>query len=354
MIGKHVPRPKHSSSFKGLNDYITGKTNRQPGEKIAFTGCLNLASVETATVEMESLALENNRCADPVMHLLLSWRENEAPTSEQALEAVRITLGELNLSQCQAVYSLHQNTDNLHLHICVNRIDPETMKAIDPAHGWTRRAMEHAARRIEHAQCWQTEANTWSEADSEGKIIQKPITSDIRIRQETKDAENLTGEQSAIRKAQTELKDTMKHITSWNDLHRAMRFHGMEYKKKGSGAVIRVGEIFIKASSVSKNLSLGKLEKKFGVYRELQGNGIEGAADATKISQPKPLDKSNDNSDWKTYIAARKEYYRNKKQNRQSQSMSQRQEQRTMQDQQGKERKALPDRSKAKGSAVPR
>jgi hypothetical protein len=152
MIGKHIRRnPKKRSSFKGLNDYITGNTKRQVDDKIAFTDCINLASVETATLEMESLASLNKLSADPVMHLLLCWQENETPTPEQALEAVRITLDELNLSQCQAVYSLHQNTDNLHLHICVNRIDPETHRAIDPAHGWTRNGMERAARRIEHA-----------------------------------------------------------------------------------------------------------------------------------------------------------------------------------------------------------
>jgi hypothetical protein len=110
MIGKHITKnPKTRSSFKGLNDYITGKTRRQAEDKIAFTGCLNLASVETATLEMESLAFLNKRSADPVMHLLLCWRENEIPTKEQALEAVKITLDELNLSQCQAVYSLHQS-----------------------------------------------------------------------------------------------------------------------------------------------------------------------------------------------------------------------------------------------------
>jgi hypothetical protein len=47
---------------------------------------------------MESLALQNKRCADPVMHLLLSWRENENPTREQVREAVNITLDEMNLS----------------------------------------------------------------------------------------------------------------------------------------------------------------------------------------------------------------------------------------------------------------
>ena len=76
MIGKHIPSPKgHSGSFKGLVDYITGRTkSRLEEEKIALTDCVNLASVETATVEMESLAFRNKRCKDPVMHLLLSWR----------------------------------------------------------------------------------------------------------------------------------------------------------------------------------------------------------------------------------------------------------------------------------------
>jgi hypothetical protein len=112
---------------------------------------------------MNSLAFQNKRVADPVMHLLLSGRENENPTREQVIEAVKTALGELDLSQCQTVYALHQNTDNMHLHVCVNRIDPETTKAIIPAGGWTRRAMERAARRIEYVQGWQTETNTWSE-----------------------------------------------------------------------------------------------------------------------------------------------------------------------------------------------
>ncbi|MDR0652487.1 MAG: hypothetical protein LBG12_04170, partial [Synergistaceae bacterium] len=64
MIGKHIANPKTHSSFKILNGYITGKTKRrltEAGEKIAFTGCLNLFSVDTATLEMESLAFQNKR-----------------------------------------------------------------------------------------------------------------------------------------------------------------------------------------------------------------------------------------------------------------------------------------------------
>jgi hypothetical protein len=324
-----------------LNDYITGKTNKQPEEKIAFTDCLNLASVDTAALEMESLAFQNTRCKDPVMHLLLSWRENETPTIEQIREAVSITLGELNLSQCQAVYSLHQNTDNLHLHICVNRIDPETAKAITPAGGWTRRAMEHAARKIEHAQGWQTEENTWSEIGENGEVIQKPDTSKTRIRQETKDAENQTGEKSAIRKAQEALIDSLKNISSWDDLHALMKSNGMEYCKKGSGAIIHVGEIIIKASGVSRKLSLTNLEKRFGVFHESQTPTVPIPKDACKISAPEPLGKSNDNANWRAYIAERGEYGRNTRRNKDQILMTQRKEREELKRRHSEERSAL-------------
>jgi hypothetical protein len=254
MIGKHITKkPKTRSSFAALNRYITDETKRQPGEKIAYTGCLNLTSVETATLEMESLAFLNKRCKDPVMHLLLSWRENENPTEEQAIKAVQITLDELNLSQCQAVYSLHQNTHNLHLHICVNRIDPETHKAITPAGGWTRRGMERVARRVEYVQGWQVADNTWSEFNESGDLVRKPIDRDAaKIPQKVKDMENITGEQSAIRMAQDALKNAVKSMSNWDELHKFMAVNDMSYQKKGSGAVIHVGEIVVKVRDLHR------------------------------------------------------------------------------------------------------
>jgi hypothetical protein len=290
---------------------------------------------------MESVAFQNKRSGDPVMHLLLSWKENETPTPEQAREAVKLTLDEMNMPQCQAVFSLHQNTDNLHLHICVNRIDPDTFKAIDPAHGFTHKGMERAARRIEYAQGWQIEDNAWTEIAPTGELVLKPRFRDAKIPQKTQDIENWTGEQSAIRKAQEVLKDAIKNMHSWDELHSFMLTNGMEYRKKGSGAVIHVGEIIVKASSVSKNLSLNKLEKSFGAYRELPDSHSINQRSATKISEPKPLGKSNDNPDWRTYITARGNFYRNKKQYRRELSMTQEKEKKELKDRQRGERSAL-------------
>jgi hypothetical protein len=167
------------------------------------------------------------------------------------------------------------------------------------------------------------------------------MTSRVKIPQEAKDAENLTGEQSAIRKAQEVLKDAIKDIHSWEHLHGFVRTKGMAYEKKGSGAVIRVGEIVVKASSVSRNLSLNRLEKQFGESWSLMDYDQASPSDSKSISEPKPLDKSNDNANWRAYIAERNDYYRDKKRVREELSMTQREEKEAMRNRQSVERASM-------------
>ncbi|MDL2263668.1 relaxase/mobilization nuclease domain-containing protein, partial [Synergistaceae bacterium OttesenSCG-928-I11] len=246
----------------------------------------------------------------------------------------------------QTLYSLHQNTDNLHLHICVNRIDPDTHRAITPAGGWTRRAMEHAARRIEATQGWQVEENAWSEVNELGELVQKPKRVEEKIPQPVQDKENQNGERSAIRKAQGVLKDAVKNqnLSSWDELHALLQKNGMEYRKKGSGAIVFVGEIPVKASAVSRNLALNKLEKQLGAFHPPQERALldsENIEHTSKISDPKPLSTSNDNADWHTYAAARSGYYAEKREKRGTQQKNHQDEKSAMKDRQQIEREEL-------------
>jgi hypothetical protein len=92
---------------------------------------------------------------------------------------------------------------------------------------------------------------------------------------------------------------------------------------------------------VSKNLSLNKLEKSFGAYMELSDSHPINSDAANKIFEPKPLGKSNDNPYWREYIAARQDFYRDKKQCRQELSMTQQKEKKELKDRQRGERDAL-------------
>src|SRR5690606_18612316 len=52
---------------------------------------------------------------------------------------------------------------------------------------------------------------------------------------------------------------------SWDELDRRLARHGLRIEPKGAGMVITDGRRFVKASSVDREASRGKLEKRFGV-----------------------------------------------------------------------------------------
>ncbi|EMC5568313.1 relaxase/mobilization nuclease domain-containing protein, partial [Salmonella enterica] len=103
----------------------------------------NCSSVETAVDEMQSV-VDRKRSTrgdtDPVFHYILSWPEHECPRPEQIQDCIRHTLNRLGLTGHQFMAAVHTDTDNLHVHVAVNRIHPETFRtravgmAIDRLH----------------------------------------------------------------------------------------------------------------------------------------------------------------------------------------------------------------------------
>jgi hypothetical protein len=344
MIGKHIPSPKGRSSFTALNNYLTGEKHPRREDKVLFFDAINCngETIQEITEDMVNVAdNRHSNCKDPIFHGLLSWKEGEQPTQEQAKEAVGIALKELNLSNCQTLFALHKDTANYHVHIAVNRIDPETFSAIRPGGGFSRMAMERAARKIERAQGWEVENNAWSEINEEGNLIYKSDISGDKLPQRIKDMENLTGEESATRKAKDILRNDIKSAETWQELHETMFKNGMEYQKKGSGAVIKVGDVFVKASKTSKLLSLTQLEKRLGNYEEPIKSLKKDKIKEAEISSPKPMKGINKNSNWQQYITTRKEYCQNKKITRAEMSNKHQQAKEKLKERQRKERLEL-------------
>ncbi|OFC58713.1 TraI/MobA(P) family conjugative relaxase [Candidatus Erwinia dacicola] len=168
MIPKIIPRPKKGTGFSSLVSYIAQKSPVQWDKPIeqatasegfeALTGYLkrheesispayldefdhtrvdingisilhNCLSVETAAREMEATANVNVACKDSVFHYVLSWQENETPSDAQVFDSVRFTLQSMGLQEHQFVAAIHRDTDNLHVHVAVNRVHPITFRA---------------------------------------------------------------------------------------------------------------------------------------------------------------------------------------------------------------------------------
>lgn len=83
-------------------------------------------------------------------HFILSWHSDDRPTVEHMKATACDALAALGLGEHQAVIVGHDDTDELHVHVAVNVIHPETGKAAKL--GWRYRTMSRWAARYEREQ----------------------------------------------------------------------------------------------------------------------------------------------------------------------------------------------------------
>jgi hypothetical protein len=203
----------------------------------------------------------------------------------------------MGLEGCQTVYGLHWNTENYHLHIAVNRMHPVTMKVIDPNNGFDIEAAHKILALVEHRQGWTPEANARYVVNEHGEIVRRKGKTGPKPKAPALDFEHATGEKSAQRIAQERGHALIKNAQSWPDLHEKLAAAGLRFEQKGSGAIIFVGEVAVKASSVDRAFSMGKLCKRLGEF--VAGN----YASVVPKLEPEPVSSVN-LEDWKDYQAA--------------------------------------------------
>ena len=206
--------------------------------------------------------------AKPVTHWILSWQENEQPTREQVDEAVSLFLRGMGLAEHQTIYALHKNTDNYHLYIAVNRTHPYTQKIIQPHRGFDINEAHKFIAEIEDRQGWASQMNARYRVNEQGHVF-KNLQRRERIKPKPKaeDFENATGEKSAMRIAQERAHAVIQNATCWEELHAGLDMVGLRFVRKGSGAVIFVGDTAVKASNVDRKFSMSKLCKRLGEFK---------------------------------------------------------------------------------------
>jgi hypothetical protein len=261
-------KPK-ATMIAGLVDYILQTHDAHGDEKLAYSGSRNFFSGTPAgwKAEMIALASESVQSRMPVTHWSLSWQENELPDHEQIDEAVDVFLQRMGLEGHQIIYALHKNTGHYHVHIAVNRTHPETMKVIQPHRGFDIEEAHRIAALLVHKQGWAAEANARYRVEQNGEIVRNQQRKGIvNPASAAEDFESASGEKSAQRIAQERGHAVIKNAQSWTELHEGLRKVGLRFEKKGSGAIVFVGDIAVKASSVDRNFGLSKLCKRLGDF----------------------------------------------------------------------------------------
>ncbi len=75
---------------------------------------------------------------------------------------------------------------------------------------------------------------------------------------------------------------SIRAVASWADLHARLAALGLRYAREGSGALLWVDEVAVKASRASRDCSLPALERRLGPYQPAP----EGSTVAARPPEP--------------------------------------------------------------------
>ena len=142
----------HSTRGKGFGPvlrYILRADPRTtlPPDQTLESGHINLkdeplwSAAENPAAYAEDLAAlfdaDVRRCrqrgrfrGNPVYHVAVNWQEGEHPPAAQVERACQHVMKALGFEACQAVWSIHRDTDNDHVHLVINRVHPLRLTAI--------------------------------------------------------------------------------------------------------------------------------------------------------------------------------------------------------------------------------
>ena len=287
MLAKVPPkRADGKTSFKSLAKYAcerdhidpeTGAVERR--ECSTETNCLDK---ETAWREMKAVSDMNGRVKDPVYHFTVSWPAHEKPTDAQVFEAGREGMKSLGMEGHQYLAAVHRDTDNVHGHFMVNRVNPETYKAVYPDRDYFK--LDKTMRELELRQGWSHDKGPYAVHERNGQKVVDWAKDEPSHRQpdreklpgKARQMEVMTGNESLTTYAQGQpKKDALEALNKgggWHELHEALGRHGLEIRQKGQGFAIHSKtdpeQTPIKASTMAQELGGGKLTKRIGPYQE--------------------------------------------------------------------------------------
>ncbi|MBU3595081.1 relaxase/mobilization nuclease domain-containing protein [Polynucleobacter sp. 86C-FISCH] len=276
----------------------------QANELIQFgtpeMGAINLdANLITAqdrkdVAELWDSMVSNNHGirSNPFYHVALNWQEGEHPDAEHVQNACKHVMQALGMQECDAVWAIHRDTDNDHVHLVINRVRSEDFQLVHvPA--WDYLKLDKAMRELEIEQGWSHSNGPWIALEVEGKTeIVRMSRKERRARGLLQDA-NLVSDgsgltQAAIRSEKNSGDDSFQRWVAgspsmflkqllnqdhpnWQMVHECLATQGLRITPKGSGMIV-IGlaedgsELAAKASQLGRFATKAALEKALGPY----------------------------------------------------------------------------------------
>jgi len=278
MIAKVQPARKHSSSFKRLQEYLTRERDADTGELLLRGDVVmskNLLGFDTAAMEMQGVASLNNRCKDAVCHYELAWPPGERPTRPQWTDCALHTMKALGYEGHQFMIVAHDDKKHFHIHIMLNKVHMETLRAHTPYRDWF--TLDAAVRYLEAKHGWSHTPGPmrWDEESKKAVLQSRSERNASRSAQQyptgaAAQFEHYQDQESFQTYVRREIAPRVctlltRRNATWDDLHRLLSKAHLRLEKGESGGytVLAVDhDIRVKTSDVFRNNFAGRINRQ--------------------------------------------------------------------------------------------
>ncbi len=293
MIAKRVMRPRASSDFARLSAYILGEGQKATkgaaaadqtfdyilsdlaGGRVGAVRITNCNADTPALAIMEILATQslNKRSrGDRTYHLVVSFEPGERPAPAQ-IEAIENELcAAIGLSSHQRISALHLDRAHLHLHIAINKVDPATLRCVEPYYD-KRKLMKacdeleikHGLARTNHGRSVKGGPKGRA-ADFEAHSGQASFSSWVKG------------------KIEAPLVALLASSCAWDDVHALLGKEGLALKKRGAGLVmVDATGRGVRASAVNRAFSMQALTTQLGAFQASPASQTQAAYQAKPL-----------------------------------------------------------------------
>jgi Relaxase/Mobilisation nuclease domain/Large polyvalent protein-associated domain 7 len=253
MIAKHVPmKSVKKSDFASLVNYLADDQAKQSRVVTASVTQCESNDLNAAVIEVMAIQGMNTRAeSDKTYHLILSFRAGEHPEGDVLTAIEREVCVGLGYGEHQRISVAHDDTDNFHLHIAINKIHPTRLTIHNPYNDHKTLGRLCTALELQYG-------------------LERDNHSAVRVGSENRalDMEHHAGVESLLGWIKRECLKQLLAATSWPELHRVLQAYGLELQERGNGLVFcdQAG-LMVKASSVARTLSKTKLLERFGNFK---------------------------------------------------------------------------------------
>jgi hypothetical protein len=241
VIAKQVSAPSAAThQFARLVKYLVdGQNKLQRVGEVRVTNCYSDELVAGMLETLNTQAFNTRAGPDRTYHLILSFRAGEEVDSETLAKIEERVCNALGFADHQRISVVHHDTDNLHMHVAINKIHRTRFTIHTPYRDY------HTLAKV----CEQLEVDYHLQKDNH-------VARKCGAENRAADMEAHAGVESLLGWIRRECGDQIRAAKTWDELHEVLSDHGLE---------LRSG-VMVKASAVDRGFSQPKMEARLGEF----------------------------------------------------------------------------------------